>query len=467
RSDRSPVYYTKPLDSLKNWNDHFLWVDDFACPVRFSWHTTKNVTRDPASVAADFNVQDYATLIAHSSPFRKFPEELLCLVGLSRHYTLDEKTYPLVLDKDGEDIDIFAFIHTSDPTKVKVVERERKEDEPRLLKTTVGRTVPLLSVAPERGEIELDASVDKLFNEGGSGAQTEQGDFAGGGGEQGMNIQPVTKTTDVVAKDVIPLQPRRGKSMYAVQRLFARAVQNAEVGGEPIPTIPFVTSYVSATPEREGEGHTDSLTRLNLRAISAPQSFVISSNSSHHSGANIAEAEVDSFARPSVPVLTATTTITSTADPAVVVKEKIIEPSLFVIESTFAGGTDPAMAGLTDLTGSAFLIGGIRTVINPDFDHQKTYVPQWNVTNGSRLDDAGVCPAEITHGKERVLIDVAAHNPSVETNYIFALQQLQGVNFPLLVELKANKDASIEAVMNILRLEEYLAERLSLNESQP
>nr|GEV68158.1 hypothetical protein [Tanacetum cinerariifolium] len=60
----------------------------------------------------------------------------------------------------------------------------RNEDEPRLLETTVGRTVPLLLVAPDRGESELDTSVDKLFDEGGSGAQTGQGDSVGGGGEQ-------------------------------------------------------------------------------------------------------------------------------------------------------------------------------------------------------------------------------------------------------------------------------------------
>nr|GEV50020.1 transposase (putative), gypsy type [Tanacetum cinerariifolium] len=318
-------------------------------------HTAKNVTRDPASIAADFNVQDYATLVAHPSPFRKFPEEFLCLVGLSRHYTLDEETYPLFLDKDEEDMDIFAFIHTSNPTKVKVVKRERKEDEPRLLETTVGRIVPLLPVAPNHGENELDASVDKLFDKGGSDAQTEQGDSADGGG----------RITEPRARVSIG-----GKSMSAVQRLFAGAVQNAEVRGEPIPTMPFVTSSVSAIPEREGEGHTDSITGLNLRTISAPQRFVISSDSSHHSGANIAEAEANFFVRPFVLVLTATTTITSTDDPVVVVKEKIFKPSLFAVESTSAGRTDPAMAGLTDLTSSDFL---------------------WNVTNGSCLDDGGVC----------------------------------------------------------------------------
>nr|GFB86721.1 putative transposase (putative), gypsy type [Tanacetum cinerariifolium] len=298
RTDKSHVCYTQPLDSLKNWNDHFFWVDDFACLARFPWHTAKNVTRDPAPKATDFNAQDYATLVAHPSSFRKFPEEFLCLVGLSRHYTLDEDTYPSFVDKDGEDMDIFAFIHTLDPTKVKVVERERQEDEPWLLETTVARTVPLLL--------------------------TEQGDFADGGGGLGINIQPAVETMDIAAEDVVPLLPRRqkkrktvvadagepshppkklrddhgtlsgasigGKSRFAVQRLFAEAVHNAKVRGDPIPTLPFVTSSVSATPKCEGEGHTDSVTGLNLRTISTPQRFVIYSDSSHHSGANIAEA---------------------------------------------------------------------------------------------------------------------------------------------------------------------------------
>nr|GEW87619.1 hypothetical protein [Tanacetum cinerariifolium] len=67
----------------------------------------------------------------------------------------------------------------------------------------------------------------------------------------------------------------------------------------------------------------------------------------------------------------------------------------------------------------------------------------------------------ITHGaKGRVLIDVATYNPSAEADYISTLQHLQNVNFTLLTELRSNKDASVDIVMNILRLEETLAERL-------
>ncbi|GKG30374.1 hypothetical protein Tco_0420272, partial [Tanacetum coccineum] len=60
-------------------------------------------------------------------------------------------------------MDLLTFIPTADPTKVRIGERQRGEDEPKLLDTTVGRVVPLLPVAPARGESELEDSVDRLF----------------------------------------------------------------------------------------------------------------------------------------------------------------------------------------------------------------------------------------------------------------------------------------------------------------
>nr|GEX94271.1 hypothetical protein [Tanacetum cinerariifolium] len=76
--------------------------------------------------------------------------------------------------------------------------------------------------------------------------------------------------------------------------------------------------------------------------------------------------------------------------------------------------------------------------------------------------------AGITHGKEgRVLSVVATYNPFVEVNYIYALQQLQNMNFSLLTRLKSSKDASIEVFMNILCLEGPFSEKLRLNELQP
>ncbi|GJY06746.1 gypsy type transposase [Tanacetum coccineum] len=353
--------------TMQRWNDHFFWVDAFACPASFPWNTSKSVSNDPFPKSSEFNAEHYATLVAYPAPFHKYLEPFLCLVGISHNYTLDEDTYPQFLRENSEEIDLLSIIQTADPTKVRVGERQHAEDEPRLLDTTVGRVVPLLPIALARAKSELDASVDKLFDEGGNGNQAEQGDSASGG--HGVGIRLVSKAAETVVEDAAP---------------------NAEVRGEPIPTLPFVTSSVSATPKREDEAHTASATGLNLRTIGAPPRFVISSDSSHHSGANIAEAEVDSFARPSVLLMIVATTVTSTVDPATTVKEKFVESSVFVGDSS-GGGADHIAGGFSDLPGSDFIVGGIRTVISPDTDLQKVYVPQWSVTNASRLDDGRTC----------------------------------------------------------------------------
>ncbi|GJY52495.1 hypothetical protein Tco_0443342 [Tanacetum coccineum] len=381
RPGNDAICYTKPLDSLKNWNDRFFWVDSFACPASFPWSTSKGVPKDPFPKSSEFNTEHYAILVAHPAPFHKYPKPFLCLVGISHYYTLDVDTYPEFL-RDGDE----------------GLERD-----------SVGRVVPLLPVAPARTSGELEASVEKLFGERDGGEQVEQGDSAGGG--HGVDIQSVIAAADTIVEDVAPLQPMHrkirktvvvdatrpfhppkklredygdpsgpfvvGKPRFAVQRLLAGVVLNAEVRGEPISALPFVTSSVSATPEREGEDHIDSVTGLNLWTISAPQRFVISSDSSYHSGANIAEAEVDSFARPFVPIITAATTVTLTSGPAVVIQEKTVKPSVFAAYSSSAGG-DPNACVFSDLSGSDFLVSGIRTVIDHEFDLQKLFT-EFNV----------------------------------------------------------------------------------------
>ncbi|GKD98399.1 hypothetical protein Tco_1382296, partial [Tanacetum coccineum] len=49
-------------------------------------------------------------------------------------------------------MDLLSFIQTADPSKVRTGERQRGEDEPKLLDTTIRRVVPLLPVAPDRTE---------------------------------------------------------------------------------------------------------------------------------------------------------------------------------------------------------------------------------------------------------------------------------------------------------------------------
>nr|GEW25840.1 transposase (putative), gypsy type [Tanacetum cinerariifolium] len=698
RPGSDAVCYTKPLDLLKNWNDRFFWVDAFACLASFPWNTSKGVPKDPFSKSFEFNAEHFATLVALPAPFHKYLKPFLCLVGISRYYTLDEDAYPEFLVDNDKGMDLLAFIRIADPTKVRVVERQRAKNEPRLLESTVGRVVPLLPIAPARASSELEASVDKLFDEGAS---------ADG---QGADVQPVAVTTDTIVKDVAPLQPRRqrkrktavadavgpshppkklredygalggasiaGKSMSAVQSLFTGAVLDAEARGEPIPTLPFVTSSVSATPEREDKSPADSITGLNLQTIGAPQRFVISSDSSHHSGANIAEAKVDSVVRSSAPAIATVTTVTATIDADAMATKAPVAPCLFSVGSSSTGRTDSIPGGflmflvvifllvvsvlllIRTLTFKKFtsrdgvqpmdlglmtavffislnaevrmraeynirekrklravvdkqaellkvkdgeieslkaqlllkeveaakairlraevfkfeaveqsllgeevadldaqvtaiklqndnLVGQVHELeissaglqekvaayegfvsqlekfqdekleeVNEKFDklcanfvdmalhlkekfypHLLTTISgrRWLLTCGMELSvikclnsteylsalgaaiskavEKGMqegLSARITHGAEgRQLADVAAYNPYAEANYLSALQPLQNVNFSLIAELKSNKDASVDTIMNLLRLDDVLAERLGLTESQP
>ncbi|GKE22861.1 hypothetical protein Tco_1434373 [Tanacetum coccineum] len=438
RSDNSSVCYTKPLDSLKHWNDHFFRVDAFACLVSFPWHTDKNVSRDPLPKSTEFNVDDYVVLVAHPAPFWKFPEPFLCLVGMSRYYTLDEDTYPRFLHDDGEggclslyivhlvvfnlifdylfvyaEVDLFAFIHVVDPTKVKIVERECDEGERKVLDSTIGRVVPLLPVAPARAEGDLEASVDRLFDEGGN---TNQGDSDASGGRNDV-IEPVTDVEDIAAENVTAQRPKRqrkkrpavtvgvatgGKSPSIIKELLASSILNAEAGVTAVATLPFITSSISAIPEREGGYPTDSVTEPNLRTIGPTERFVISLDSSHHSSTNALGAEVDSIIRYVVlpPMMTeAVVTSHATSAPSIPVPEtetkntSLVHPSIFpnsgFAETVRPDVTCPFYSAEQDLS------MGSRE-LNTETLHQ-VFIPQWNVLNDSLLDDSDVSREFIDH----------------------------------------------------------------------
>nr|GEV29277.1 hypothetical protein [Tanacetum cinerariifolium] len=253
-------------------------------------------------------------------------------------------------------MDLLAFIRTADPTKVRVAERRRAEDEPRLLESSGGRVVSLLPIAPACASSELEASVDKLFDEGASG---DRGD---------ADVRPVAMTTDTIVKDVAPLQPRlqrkrknvvadAGGPSHPPKKLREDyGALDAEARGESIPTLPFVTFSVSATPEREDRSPANFVPRLNLQTIGAPQRFVISSDSSHHFGANIAEAEVDSIVRYSASAIATITTVTAVIDTDATATRAPVVPSLFGVGSYSTGRTDSIPGGFSDVPGSDFLL---------------------------------------------------------------------------------------------------------------
>ncbi|GKA96211.1 hypothetical protein Tco_0818306 [Tanacetum coccineum] len=301
RPDSDAMCYTKPLDSLKRWNDHFFWVDSFACPASFSWHTGKNVSRDPFPKSTEFSADDYVVLVAHLAPFWKFLEPFLCLIEMSRNYTLDEDTCPTFLHDDGTEMDLLAFIQVADPTKVKVRERERAEEEARLLDSTVGRVVPLLSVTPARADSELEASVDRLFDEGSS---VDQGDSAAGGGQE-TETEIVTGVRFVADENVVTKKLKRprkkrqaataasgsshppkklkgdhktfsgaatgGKSSFVLKELLASSMLNVEVGVATMTTKARRVGPSYSAQNKSNNGLVASLYYETIHQVFVPQ----------------------------------------------------------------------------------------------------------------------------------------------------------------------------------------------------
>ncbi|GKC30841.1 hypothetical protein Tco_1038135, partial [Tanacetum coccineum] len=502
-SDVEGVCYTKPLDSLKHWNEHFFWVDSFSCPVSFPWHTAKYVSKDPFPKSTDFNANHYVILVAHPALFRKFPEPFLCLVGMSRYYTFDENTYPRFLYDDGTEMDLLAFIHVADPTKVRVVERERVVGEVKLLDSTVGRAVPLLPVAPARAASELEASVDKLFDEGGG---ANQGDSATGGSND-AEIEPVTTSEDTAA--VTAERPKRhrkkrpavadasgsshppkklrgegghrassgvatgGKSPSVVRELLASSLLNVETGVEAVATLPFVTSSVSATPEREDDNLTDSVTGANLRTIAPAERFVISTDSSHHSSTHASGAKVASVIRSAVPppVITKAVITAATAGiPSAPVPETSAKVNTSVHASMFhdsdsVGTVKPDVAGPSHLPRKELSLGS-REV---DFEHlHEVFIPHWNISNDALLDDLDTFREFIDHLAPPVLFsqirDMDYEQLFTEFNVGTARQVFMNAKVRMQTEycLSERKRLELECVdqANLLKAKDDEVERL-------
>ncbi|GJR44907.1 hypothetical protein Tco_1313010 [Tanacetum coccineum] len=147
-------------------------------------------------------------------------------------------------------MDLNAFIRTADPRKVKIVERARVENEVPIVTVAKHRTVTLLPTSVPRTSGELSASVEREFaGDASIGDGVDQGvDSVAGGDYAGPSV-PVTGAC--LARHSI--EPKR----------FHR--RKGEQGVPTLPTLPFITSSVTASPLGEGEDRTDSVTGPSLR----------------------------------------------------------------------------------------------------------------------------------------------------------------------------------------------------------
>ncbi|GJR87330.1 hypothetical protein Tco_0211341 [Tanacetum coccineum] len=270
-------------------------------PFSVLLHKSKTLKKGPFPKPSQYNVEVCDFLRTYTSPFRKFSKPFLCWVGISRYYELNENSYPSFLDDNNEAMDLFSFIHHVDPTKVRVGEMEKAGDQVSLLEATRGRVVPLAPLVPvtaASSEGNMTESIDRLFDEAND---AEKEHFTGGGEYVALTeaiVEPSMKITG-------------GKSRAAMQSLLDNNKLAAEIGVTAAATVPLVTSFMTPTPEREGD-------------------------SSHYSGTHVVDVEVSYLVRSAVPdpsMMTTAVTTTAAVETSLVsvskVKVKPINPILF------------------------------------------------------------------------------------------------------------------------------------------
>ncbi|GKC67461.1 hypothetical protein Tco_1100059 [Tanacetum coccineum] len=405
RLENSQVCYTKPLDSLKNWNDNFFWVDASVLPHAIPWHTNKTLRKDPPPLATEYNANICDYLATNPAPFKKFLEPFLYFVGISWNYTLDEGCYPTFWDDEDEGgclllMDLFAFIHHEDPTKVKIGEREVREGEVLLLEMTRGRVVPLTGVNNQGGAAAQGVG-DETTNKGSGGVATanQSEESSSIVRLDGIDIEVDAKAQALIAdkpKKVASTSTSR-KSLVALQDLLDKSTLATKIGVTATATVPFVTSFVTPTPEHEGGEYANSISRGNIQTKRPAERFVISSDTSHDSNANAIDDKVSSVFMSTVldpVVLTTAIATTVVANTSIPQPKDVNEPthaSIFA-DSTFAGNVDPNVVGPSQAAGNDVSFESFYVLLDMDFEiRHQTYVSKWDVLNDSALDEPNVC----------------------------------------------------------------------------
>nr|GEV56604.1 hypothetical protein [Tanacetum cinerariifolium] len=151
--------YTKPLDSLKNWNNRFFWVDERVFPTIADWRTS--APKDGMPAENTYSPETVRVLDTHRTPIQKQPEALLCLVGLSRRYYLGDEVYPTFLHDDDRDMDLFNLIHAPNPTKVKTGSRPRGAHEVPLLTVTANRVIEMEDPAAATDSSGVPSTIER------------------------------------------------------------------------------------------------------------------------------------------------------------------------------------------------------------------------------------------------------------------------------------------------------------------
>ncbi|GJV75557.1 hypothetical protein Tco_1507141 [Tanacetum coccineum] len=367
RSTIAPSCFTKPLDSIKSWTDHFFWVDSCAFPISVPLYTGGILENDFAPLLTARQEETVRLLESHKAPFCRYPECFLYQVGLSKYYPFDDNSYPAYEYSNGSDMGLLDFIQTTDPRKVRAVEVQKGAHQVTLLESTKDCFMPLVIPAAGDSSSAAAAEVPVLTEERQEDVAPEDAYLnladpdedaiaVRQGEERVVSGQPkkVKRRKLVKQSDALPAKKLRtdhpslafgtgGKTLANLEQIMP---EGSHLLAREQPVAPSVVP-----PSQEGKGFVD---------LSVQRSFQI-----------LATAESSDTL--SAPVDTAAAAATTSNRPATASKAAMD-----------VGPSHPEESKSSD--DSFYKIPNVDPVMA-----KRWYVPKCNITNDSLLDDAFSC----------------------------------------------------------------------------
>ncbi|GJU32434.1 hypothetical protein Tco_1176023 [Tanacetum coccineum] len=369
RSLSAPSCLSKPPDSIKNWADHFFWVDSRVFPISAPLYTGDVLEKHPAPHLTARQEQAVQVLSSNKAPFRRYPECFLVLVGLSPYYPFDENTYPAFERPDKTDMGLLDYIRTADPRKVQAVDVQKGEEQVKLLDSI------------KHCFVSLDAP-DVVQQEGGSGSGVGPEVSAPSAEENVVaeeNIIPVGTYLDLMdSEDYLIVAEKGDTARKQPERLRGR-------------------SSLALEPSSQA----DVYTQVTVR-------------SSH-----VADA----------PVYTVADTVTSSRG-----------KTLAAPTSDVCGSSQPETSeGSTD--------SFYETAALNSEDAKRWYIPRWNITNDSLLDDGFSCCTLV----DRICLESEVRS---RTEHELELKEKLRVKYDARGMLLREKDVEIARLKSLVKEKE-------------
>ncbi|GJZ85098.1 hypothetical protein Tco_0650437 [Tanacetum coccineum] len=268
---------------------------------------------------------------------------------------------------------------------------------------------------------------------------------AGGSGATGQRTKKKRVTRESERTPPLPHPPRDEADYGITGGSAARA----------LPTLPFITSSVTASPLEEGGDHTDSSAKSAEPEVDSLQPFT------RKSGSKFIAERIRAVRRTNVDLqedLHPERRMSLSRWPRLRTRG-ILVSRLFEGFATSEENFHPHF--LNAIAGRRWLLTYGMKLLMAKCLNSTEYMEALGNAFGRAIEKGmqeGLA-AGIEHGQAgRCLSDLEAYNPSAEANFNSAVYDLRGLDFLLLRELSAKKDASTWDVMDLLSLDDAVAE---------